>query len=40
MVNTRLAKLSQALQASGLDALAHNAGYSLNYLTGLHFHLS
>jgi len=40
MVNTHLAKLSQALQASGLDALALNAGSSLTYLTGLHFHLS
>jgi Xaa-Pro dipeptidase len=40
MVNTRLAKLSEALQASGLDALALNAGSSLTYLTGLHFHLS
>ena len=40
MVNTRLAKLSTALQLSDLDALALNAGPSLTYLTGLHFHLS
>jgi len=40
MVKTRLAKLSEALQTSGLDALALNAGTSLTYLTGLHFHLS
>jgi Xaa-Pro dipeptidase len=40
MVNTRLAKLSMALLASGLDALALNAGPSLTYLTGLHFHIS
>ncbi len=40
MVVTRLRKLSAALRASGLDALALNAGPSLVYLTGLHFHLS
>jgi len=40
MVSSRLVKLSTALQASGLDALALNAGPSLTYLTGLHFHLS
>ncbi len=36
----RLSKLSKSLEASGLDALALNAGPSLVYLTGLHFHLS
>jgi Xaa-Pro dipeptidase len=40
MVKTRLARLAEALQASGLDALALNAGSSLTYLTGLHFHLA
>jgi Xaa-Pro dipeptidase len=40
MVVTRLKKLSAALRTSGLDALALNAGPSLVYLTGLHFHLS
>jgi len=40
MVNTRLSKLSKVLPAYGLDALALNAGSSLTYLTGLHFHLS
>jgi Xaa-Pro dipeptidase len=40
MPNFRLAKLSAALPASGLQALALNAGPSLVYLTGLHFHLS
>jgi Xaa-Pro dipeptidase len=39
MTISRLAKLSTALQASGLEALALNAGPSLVYLTGLHFHL-
>jgi Xaa-Pro dipeptidase len=40
MTTSRLSKLSAALQASGVDALALNAGPSLVYLTGLHFHLS
>ncbi len=40
MSNLRLDNLSSALRASGLDALALNAGPSLTYLTGLHFHLS
>jgi Xaa-Pro dipeptidase len=40
MFTTHLEKLSAALRASGLDALALNAGPSLTYLTGLHFHLS
>jgi Xaa-Pro dipeptidase len=39
LMNTRLSKLTAALQASGLEALALNAGPSLVYLTGLHFHL-
>lgn len=37
---SRIAKLSASLKASGLDALVLNAGPSLVYLTGLHFHLS
>jgi Xaa-Pro dipeptidase len=40
MTSSRLLELSKALQTSGLDALALNAGPSLVYLTGLHFHLS
>lgn len=40
MTLPRLAKLSASLQASNLDALVLNAGPSLVYLTGLHFHLS
>ena len=40
MTTPRLSKLSAALQASGVDALVLNAGPSLVYLTGLHFHLS
>jgi Xaa-Pro dipeptidase len=40
MANSRFAALTSALQVSGLDALALNAGYSLTYLSGLHFHLS
>ena len=48
MTTPRLKKLSDSLrtlrpgsgQASGLDALVLNAGPSLVYLTGLHFHLS
>jgi Xaa-Pro dipeptidase len=39
MTDSRLSKLSAALRASGLDALALNPGPSLVYLTGLHFHL-
>jgi Xaa-Pro dipeptidase len=39
MAVSRLSKLSASLRASGLDALALNAGPSLTYLTGLHFHL-
>jgi len=37
---TRQTRLATALVASGLDALALNAGPSLTYLTGLNFHLS
>jgi len=37
---SRLTKLSESLRASNLSALALNAGPSLVYLTGLHFHLS
>jgi len=40
MLPTRLTKLSESLRSSNLDALALNAGPSLVYLTGLHFHLS
>ncbi len=40
MTSSRLSKLSAAMQTSGLEALALNAGPSLVYLTGLHFHLS
>jgi Xaa-Pro dipeptidase len=40
MPDTRLSKLTKALEASGMDALVLNAGPSLVYLTGLHFHLS
>ena len=40
MSASRLSKLSESMRASGLEALALNAGPSLVYLTGLHFHLS
>ena len=40
MTSSRLSKLFAALRDSGLEALALNAGPSLVYLTGLHFHLS
>jgi Xaa-Pro dipeptidase len=36
----RQAKLNTILQTLGLDSLILNAGPSLTYLTGLHFHLS
>lgn len=36
----RQARLSKALENSQLDALVLNAGPSLTYLSGLHFHLS
>lgn len=40
LLTERQAKLANALQVSGLDALALNPGPSLTYLTGLEFHLS
>ncbi|HEX7976743.1 MAG TPA: Xaa-Pro peptidase family protein [Anaerolineales bacterium] len=40
MFLNRHAKLYQALNQAGLDALILNPGPSLVYLTGLHFHLS
>ena len=40
MLADRLSRLSNLLQAAGLDALVLNPGPSLVYLTGLHFHLS
>jgi Xaa-Pro dipeptidase len=40
MTTTRIDKLGGLLNAAGLDALVVNAGPSLVYLTGLHFHLS
>lgn len=39
MIHTRLARLSEAIHATGLQALALNPSPSLVYLTGLHFHL-
>ena len=39
MIPTRLERLYQLMNASGLDALALNPGPSLFYLTGLNFHL-
>ena len=38
--NDRQEKLNGILQSAGLDSLILNAGPSLTYLTGLHFHLS
>jgi Xaa-Pro dipeptidase len=40
MISPRISKLAAALKTSDLEALALNAGPSLSYLTGLHFHLS
>jgi Xaa-Pro aminopeptidase len=40
MISSRISKLSSVLNSSDLDAIALNAGPSLVYLTGLHFHLS
>jgi Xaa-Pro dipeptidase len=40
MTQQRLARLQEGLAKCGLAALALNAGPSLGYLTGLHFHLS
>ncbi|HBG20443.1 MAG TPA: aminopeptidase P family protein [Desulfobulbaceae bacterium] len=39
MADTRLSKLTKQLQEKGFAALAVNAGPTLTYLTGLHFHL-
>lgn len=39
MLELRRARLVQAMQAHGLEAIALNAGPSLFYLTGLSFHL-
>lgn len=36
----RQRKLKKSIQANGLDAIVVNPSASLNYLTGLHFHLS
>lgn len=38
-METRLERLTQIMQANGLDAIALNPGSSLVYLTGLDFHL-
>lgn len=40
MSPTRIERIKRLLVTSNLDALALNAGPSLLYLTGLHFHLS
>ena len=40
MPTSRLVKLFALLKSSSLEALALNAGPSLIYVTGLHFHLS
>jgi len=40
MISSRISKLSSVLNSSDLDAIALNAGPSLVYMTGLHFHLS
>lgn len=39
MADSRLLKLTTQLQEKGFTALAVNAGPTLTYLTGLHFHL-
>ena len=39
-LTTRHEKTKTAMQNAGLDALVLNAGPSLVYLTGMHFHLS
>lgn len=36
----RQVRLAQAMHSAGFDAFAANAGPTLTYLTGLHFHLS
>jgi len=40
LYSSRHAQLAVAIQTFNLDVLALNPGKSLNYLTGLHFHLS
>jgi Xaa-Pro dipeptidase len=40
LFENRQSRLITAIQAEGLDALVLNAGPTLTYLTGLHFHLS
>jgi len=40
MISSRITNLSSSLKSFDLDAIALNAGPSLVYLTGLHFHLS
>jgi len=40
MYDKRLNRLFTSLERANIDALALNAGPSLTYLTGLHFHLS
>lgn len=39
MADTRLSRLTKYMQDNGFAALAVNAGPTLTYLTGLHFHL-
>ena len=39
MFTARLARLTREMTTRGLDAVAVNAGPTLTYLTGLHFHL-
>ncbi|HEX9090938.1 MAG TPA: Xaa-Pro peptidase family protein [Anaerolineales bacterium] len=39
-IHSRQARLKEILRSEGLDSLILNAGPSLTYLTGLHFHLS
>jgi Xaa-Pro dipeptidase len=40
MSSSRISQLSDSLKTYGLDCIALNAGSSLVYMTGLHFHLS
>lgn len=39
MADTRLSRLTKSMQEKGFAAVAVNAGPTLSYLTGLHFHL-
>lgn len=39
MADTRLSRLTKSMQEQGVAAVAVNAGPTLSYLTGLHFHL-